>query len=154
MTDAGLDYSGHDAYWQNDKYAVFVTFWKLNDGTVTDEVQEISFKRHDRQWPNDWRDAMRIKNEVAGPEIEAVELYPALDRVVDTANQRFLWCFPKGDRPTWDGEHLIGFQYGARLDPDAGLIVGAQQREFDPSDPPRDDWDEAVEELQRSDAPS
>jgi hypothetical protein len=146
---AGVAYAGHDAYWENDRYAVFVTFWKMTDGTPCSDVQELSIKRHDKQWPNDWRDAMRIKNEIAGPEVEAVELYPAQDRIVDTANQRYLWCFPPGAQPTWDGEHVIGFPAGLRLDPDAGQIVGAVQREFDPADPERHDYDDRVGQLQQ-----
>ena len=141
--DIGLSYEGHDAYYDNDRYAVYVTFWRDTEGNVLDAVKEISFKRHDRQWPNDWRDAMRIKNEVAGPDVEAVELYPAQSRVVDTANQRFLWCYPPGARPTWDGEHLIGFPLGARVDDGEGPDLGATQRPFGPADEPGQSWDEA-----------
>jgi hypothetical protein len=36
---------------------------------------------------HDWRDLQRIKNQLVGPECEAVELYPAESRKVDTANQ-------------------------------------------------------------------
>jgi hypothetical protein len=41
---------------------------------------------------HDWRDLQRIKNELVGPECEAVELYPAESRLVDTANQYHLWA--------------------------------------------------------------
>lgn len=45
----------------------------------------------------DWRDLQRIKNQLAGPEREAVELYPAESRLVDTANQYWLWVLPEGE---------------------------------------------------------
>jgi hypothetical protein len=43
---------------------------------------------------HDWRDFQRIKNELVGPEAEAVELFPAESRLVDTANHYHLWVFP------------------------------------------------------------
>lgn len=144
----GLPYTGHDAVWLNDRYQAYVTYWERIDGTpIEGMVKEISFKRHDKEWPNDWRDALRIKNEIAGPEVEAVELYPAMERVVDTANQRFLWCYPPGDRPTWDGLHVVGFTDGFRVDPDDGPLNGSVQRAFDPSDPERDQYGKRANEL-------
>jgi len=38
-----------------------------------------------------WRELQQIKNELVGPEHEAVELFPAESRLVDTANQYHLW---------------------------------------------------------------
>lgn len=54
----------------------------------------LSIKRLDKQPIHDWRDLQRIKNELVGPECEAVELYPAESRLVDTANQYHLYCSP------------------------------------------------------------
>jgi len=57
----------------------------------------LSIKRKDRE-PIDedrWRILQRIKNTLVGPEHEAVELYPAESRLVDTANQWHLWVFQK-----------------------------------------------------------
>lgn len=54
----------------------------------------LSIKRRDKQSIHDWRDLQAIKNELVGQEYEAVELYPAESRVVDTANQYHLWCSP------------------------------------------------------------
>jgi hypothetical protein len=53
----------------------------------------LSIKRVDRRPIHDWRDLQRIKNLLVGPEIEAVEIYPAESRLVDTSNQFHLWCF-------------------------------------------------------------
>lgn len=44
---------------------------------------------------HDWRDFQRIKNELVAPEAEAVELFPAESRLVDTANHYHLWVFPE-----------------------------------------------------------
>ncbi len=52
----------------------------------------LSIRRVDRSPIRDWRHMQQIKNEILGPEAEAVELYPAESRLVDTANQYHLWC--------------------------------------------------------------
>jgi hypothetical protein len=143
-----LDVDPGDEVWLNDRYVVHVTFHRDRRGApIRGVVRELSIRRQDRKAVNDWRDAMRIKNQLAGEHIEAVELYPAQDRVVDTANQRYLWCYPPGHGPTWDGETPIGFPVGARIDPGEGPAVGAVQRPFDPSDPERESWDTAVARL-------
>lgn len=55
------------------------------------ECIHLSIKRIDRKPIHDWRDLQDIKNQLAGPEAAAVELYPAESRIVDTANQYHLW---------------------------------------------------------------
>jgi hypothetical protein len=67
----------------------------------------LSIKRLDKEPidENHWRILQGIKNVIIGPEHEAVELYPAESRLMDTANQYHLWvlaqpaedrCFPFG----------------------------------------------------------
>ena len=58
----------------------------------------LSIKRLDKAPIHDWRDLQRIKNELLGPEREAVELYPAESRLMDTSNQYHLWALPPGKR--------------------------------------------------------
>lgn len=55
----------------------------------------LSIKRLDRGpvGIERFRDFQRIKNELVGPECEAIELYPAESRLVDTSNQYHLWAF-------------------------------------------------------------
>ena len=61
----------------------------------------------------EWRDFQQIKNELVGPEFEALELFPAESRLVDTANQYHLWVLAD---PTsrfsvgWWGRHVLGKQ--------------------------------------------
>src|SRR5262252_5066149 len=55
-------------------------------------AMEISVRRNDRQPVTDWRDLQRIKNEMAGPECEGVQLFPAETRLVDTANQFYMYA--------------------------------------------------------------
>lgn len=58
----------------------------------------LAIVRRDRSHVHDWRHLQRIKNEICGPEREAVELYPAESRLVDTSNQFHLWVLPAGER--------------------------------------------------------
>ena len=53
----------------------------------------LSIKRRDREPIHDWRHLQEIKNALVGEQCEAFELYPAEERLVDTANQYWLWCF-------------------------------------------------------------
>jgi hypothetical protein len=80
-----------DCY-QNDRYLVDVI--RERDGVIV----ALSIRRHDGEPCHDWRDFQRIKNEVAGEDVEAVELYPAESRLVDNANIYWLWCKPPGTR--------------------------------------------------------
>lgn len=92
----------------NDTYQVIVA--KLMEDQV-----HLSIKRIDRQPIHDWRDLQEIKNQLVGPECEALELYPAESRRVDAANQYHLWCctddnfrFPFGFHTRAVGDEPIG----------------------------------------------
>jgi len=80
--------------WKNSRYQVIESESPAvgQDFTVT----HLSIKRLDRDPLHDWRDLQRIKNELCGPEREAVEVYPAESRLVDTSNQYHLWVLPLG----------------------------------------------------------
>lgn len=67
----------------------------------------LSIKSLENDARHDWRDFQRIKNELVGPEAEAVELYPAETRLVDTSNQFHLWCFPQFRLPFGFDERLV-----------------------------------------------
>ena len=64
----------------------------------------INIRRRDGSMFKDWRHFQQIKNELAGPEREAVEIYPAESRKVDTSNKWHLWVLPEGMRVPfgWD----------------------------------------------------
>ena len=81
-----------DVIFLNSRYQVNVRHFNcpppFNDGI------ELSIKTRDKAPFHSWRDLQRIKNELIGTEVEAVELYPAESRLVDTANQYYLYAFP------------------------------------------------------------
>jgi hypothetical protein len=78
--------------WRMYQNNVYTVLREELDGGLT----HLSIRRNDRHWARDWRHFQRIKNEILGPEREAMELYPAESRLVDEANQFHLWCPPEG----------------------------------------------------------
>lgn len=77
--------------YKNSRYQVVVTMMAPQE--PFGEILWLSIKRLDQRPLHDWRDLQRLKNELVGPEYEAVEIYPAESRLVDTSNQYHLWCF-------------------------------------------------------------
>jgi hypothetical protein len=59
-----------------------------------DTSMHLTFKRNDRAAVRDWRHFQAIKNEVAGPEREAVEIFPPESKLYDSANEYHLWVAP------------------------------------------------------------
>lgn len=99
--------------WVNNLYVVTVD--------RSGEVGHISIRRQDRGAARDWRHFQQIKNELFGAESEAVELYPAESRVVDTANQFHLWVLPPGTVMP------CGFKRGIKSE---GTFIHSKQRPF------------------------
>ncbi len=99
--------------WMNDLYTVAV---ERDDGNAI----WLSIRRNDREPITDWRHKQEIKNQLIGPECEAVELYPAESRLVDTANQFHLWGYKD---PTF--RFPIGFQ---ERKVDSTEVAGSRQR--------------------------
>lgn len=90
----------------------------------------LSIKRIDKQrvGPERYRDFLRIKNELVGPEHEAFELYPAMSRNVDTANQYYVWVIadPAIRVP-------VGFRETRMVD-NTGNILNAYNEPFEEGD--------------------
>jgi len=96
----------------------------------------LSIKRKDKESIHDWRKLQQIKNMLAGKEREAVELYPAESRLVDSSNQYHLFVLPEGEKfPMGFTERLIvkGHKGGWRQ--------GSGQRDFKKEEEPADALD-------------
>lgn len=84
-----------EIWWANDRFQASVEY--------EDDWAHISLKRHDRGTNIDWQEKQWLKNDILGADWEAVELFPAESRVINTANQYHLWAnktiplgFPSG----------------------------------------------------------
>lgn len=74
--------------WVNDLYQVQKRY--LDNGMV-----HLNIRRRDGAAVlRDWRHFQQIKNELIGEECEAIELYPAESRKVDTSNKYHLYGAP------------------------------------------------------------
>jgi hypothetical protein len=78
-------------YFVNDLYQVQVATCG-REGSML----HLNIRRRDGGMFKDWRHFQEIKNQIAGPECEAVEIYPAESRKVDTTNKWHLWVLPPG----------------------------------------------------------
>ena len=104
----------------NDKYQVSAR--KIQTSFAPCDVIWLSIKRLDKQSIHDWRELQQIKNELVGKENEAIEIYPAESRMVDTSNQYHLWVFI-------DPTYRIPMGFNERFVSDAS-VGGSKQRPF------------------------
>ena len=117
--------------WANSRYAV--TSAELPNG-----ITHLSIKRRRKSHVHDWRELLRVKNELTDPDREALEIYPGMWRVVDTVNQYHLYVLPAGVVLN------LGFLHGHVEDeaPDRFEENAPRQR-------PLPDWMERTPEGQR-----
>lgn len=116
-----------DSCFLNDKYQVNVRFDE--EGNKWKGLVWLSIKRRDKEHIHDWRDLQIIKNKLCGEEREAVEIYPAESRLVDSSNQYHLWVLPEGEK--------VPFGYGQRLVVE-GHDSKSKQRPFNNNEKPED----------------
>jgi len=84
-----------DEIWYNDIYHITVRRHKKDAVFGTDGgMIQLGINTHEGIARHDWREFQSIKNQLAGPECEAFELYPAESRLCDPSNYYTLWCFP------------------------------------------------------------
>lgn len=126
-------YFDHDSQWRpypdnevvfvNSRYQVEIR--QVAPAKPFGRILWLSIKLRSRAPVRRWRDFQRIKNELVGPNFEAVEVFPSEERLVDTANQYHLWVFIDGYR--------LPFGYADRLV--VGISCGgAIQAPFDPGE--------------------
>ena len=111
ISDEALDDLISDETWGNDRYTVSV---HLLDGD-RDGFVELAVHNHNRTPHVPWRHLQQIKNEVLGPDREAVQLFPAEDRLVDTANEYWLYVYPVGKAPMRDRRTKVGMDDGRNV---------------------------------------
>ena len=85
---------GISAAYRNNLYSVQVyphttTFGPVELLAIRAHVQTNSHRMT-------WATKQRIKNEIMGPERTAVEVYPPVSELVDSADMYWLWVIPEG----------------------------------------------------------
>jgi len=135
--------SGADSGYENSRYMVWIykpdnpksdrgDWNRKSDEEEFSKFLQLSIKDHDKTvMAHDWRDMMRIKNELVHRDAEAFELYPAMKRVCDEANQFHLWVLlpdeEGGDWPTI----TAGWDMRLMSRPETALKINARQRKFE-----------------------
>lgn len=126
----------------NNRYQVVLEEMQPKEEANFPPMIHLSIKRRDKRQiepDSHWRDLQRIKNELVGREYEAVEIYPAESRKVDTSNQYHLWVV--ADR---------GFQFpwgfNQRMVVKGGDRPGGS-KQADPGDEDAQDPEEAMQNL-------
>lgn len=123
-----FDRLNRNEWWGNEVYSVCVDrdspLHMMGDSV---RLVHASFHRRDQGVLMDWREHQAIKDAVFGSEGEAVSVFPATSRLVDTSNEFHLWglfgretgepaCFPVG----WTTRLVSGS--------DEAAMCGATQR--------------------------
>lgn len=70
---------------------VFLVGCKSQD-TLIGHVKHLMIVRCDGEQIKSWECLQRIKNEVLGYEVEAMEIFPKNSQLVNNSNMRHLWC--------------------------------------------------------------
>lgn len=85
--------------YKNNRYCVMIDdSAKMTHGVTAIKVM---VQRHDdKPIPKHWREMQNIKNELFGPEIVAIEFYPAESKLLDDHNIYWLWILPEKFLPT------------------------------------------------------
>jgi hypothetical protein len=125
----------NDTIYLNSRYQVNVRKYRCPD--PFGDCYELSVKTRDKAPVHDWRDLQRIKNELMGEDVEAVEVYPSEKRLVDTANQYYLYAFPELKTSAGELQRCFPFGFRERLVCEEAPENGGQRR-FAPEHRPKD----------------
>ena len=109
--------------WGSSQYTVTVHYLDDNrDGFV-----EVGIHNYHRTTHVPWRHVQQIKNEVFGPDREAVQLFPAEDRLVDAANEYWIYVYPTGTAPMRERGVKLGMDRGRQVTYDMPPMGKARQ---------------------------
>jgi hypothetical protein len=79
--------------------AVYVNnLYQVNIEFMAEQGAHLMIRRIDRQPIHNWSHFQQIKNELLGPECEAIEIYPKVSRLVDDKNHYHLWGYRTPDK--------------------------------------------------------
>ena len=100
-----------DETWGSDTYTVNVHY----QGGDRDGFVELAIHNHNRTTHVPWRHMQQIKNEILGEEREGVQIFPAESRLIDTANEYWIYVYPTGKSPMFNRKTKLGMNYGRQV---------------------------------------
>ncbi len=91
-TRAGKDPKSFIGAWKNNHFVIQL----YRQSTAVGDARLMMIRRNDEQPGVSWAMKQRIKNELLGPEVVAIEVFPAESELVDDAHMYHLWTLPDG----------------------------------------------------------
>ena len=83
--------------YKNNRFVVMVF---ENTPTTGGNAVKVMVQNHfNKPIENHWAEMQRIKNELFGCEVLAIEYYPKQSKLIDDENIYWLWIFPDGEIP-------------------------------------------------------
>jgi len=82
---------------RNTRFTVMI--YDYSPVTTGTAIRVMIQKLDDTPIVNHWSEIMKIKNEIFGEEVTAVEYYPAKSELIDDHNIYWIWIFPDGVLP-------------------------------------------------------
>ena len=83
--------------YRNTRYTIMIyDDTKVSTGTA---IKCLIQKHDDTPILNHWSEIQKIKNEIFGKEVVAVEYYPAESELINEYNIYWIWIFPEGVLP-------------------------------------------------------
>jgi hypothetical protein len=157
-----FEYYMRNEVWANDEY------WAVLDKTPEAATHKsflgyplwtLSIRRRDEKPLHDWRALQGIKNRIVGEEFEAIELYPADSRIMDTANVYHLWILAPKEGETEPPRFPLGMknpeQGGAFVDREKApiaIFTERTKRAFENGEMPLEERKKLVEIASMTDA--
>jgi len=82
----------------NNRYVVMID--DNSPTTAGNAIRAMIQKNNDTPILNHWSEIQKIKNELFGKEVTAIEYYPKESELINDHNIYWLWIFPDGVIPT------------------------------------------------------
>jgi hypothetical protein len=89
---------------KNLKMAYRNNLYSVQEFALGGGLVKLMIRRHDDKAVHNWKHLQRIKNEICGPDREAVEVYPKASELVDEAHMYWLWVMPADFVGPWAKE--------------------------------------------------
>lgn len=85
--------------YRNNRYTVMI----YDDAPTTHgpAIQALIQNHKDTPIANHWAEIQRIKSEIFGPEVTAIEYFPPESELIDTHNIYWIFIFPEGVIPKY-----------------------------------------------------
>lgn len=83
--------------YRNTRYTVMVYDYVIT--TKGKAIQALVQKHDDTPIMNHWSEMQKIKNEIFGEEVTAIEYYPAESKLINHHNIYWMWIFPEDVLP-------------------------------------------------------